>query len=124
MMKKVINLIKKEWKPEKCFKEEGGHDDFKKDLESFLEEKIEDYVNIESKKDRVDIQIGKNIAVEVKRKMDNANMVKTAFSDVSEYNEDYSGIVVVICGGKKMYVKRLKKRIDNEIQTQNPIEVI
>lgn len=129
-MGRITNLIERGWRPEKWYRGKGAHNRFRDDLAEFLDDNLRYTVNTESRTGRADIEIGDDIAVEVKRKMDSNSKVGNAFSDVSEYTKFYSGIVVVVCGGKKRYVKRLKERIRKEVQSadfglqQNKISVV
>lgn len=119
--KSVVDLVR-EWQPKKWYRGRGAHNKFRDDLCKFLDKRLNVNVTTESRKARADIEVGNNTAVEVKRNVKDRSKVKSATADVDEYMDYYSTIIVVVCGGKDMYFKKLRKALQKKFDKQSPIQ--
>ena len=96
----VINLIE-EWQPKKWHRNEKG---FQQELATFLRKKLQaslfgpkPKVVTESRIDRADIQVGKDIGIEMKINLTRSKMKKLV-GQIEMY--PFSNIIAVVCGVK------------------------
>lgn len=89
----VVELVER-WQPDRWYRHEKR---FEKDLAGFLREHLPDtHVRTQGRL-RVDIQVGDQVAIELKRKL-TTTKARRLVGQIKDYSHEFSTVLAVVCG--------------------------
>ena len=107
LWRRVVEIVKK-WKPEQ---EYGDEKEYRNDLYKFLRNElnknpvrnlagmpIKTTILKEKGRDNVDIEINKEIGIELKRNLKNKPDADRTIGQIYRYRKEYKGVILIACG--------------------------
>jgi len=118
----VVGLIER-WQPEKWYRSEKK---FQEDLANYLRNNVgsnqgfgmssgeKPAVRTETRNNKADIRVGKNTAIEMKRKLESTSKLDRCVRQVERYSESFGQVIVVVCGASDNMWEELRESINDK----------